>query len=199
MKILVADDSAVARALVVRLLTQWGHEPQPVENGGEALARLEAPDAPELAILDWEMPVLTGPEVCRGARLREADVRPYVILLTSREDKSDIVTGLDAGADDYLTKPFHPDELHARVRVGERMLDLQRRLRQRVRELEDALAKVRQLEGMLPICAYCKKVRDDDNYWHQVEEYIGVRSLAQFSHGVCPGCYEQFLKPDLEG
>jgi len=198
LRVLVADDSAVARSLVVRHLTRWGHHAEPVENGAEALERMEADDPPELAVLDWEMPEVTGPEVCRRLREGEPVIRPYLILLTSREDKSDIVTGLDAGADDYLTKPFHADELHARVRVGGRMLDLQRRLQQRVAELEEALAKVRQLEGMLPICAYCKMVRDDQNYWHQVEAYIGERSTAQFSHGVCPDCYDKHLKPHLD-
>jgi response regulator RpfG family c-di-GMP phosphodiesterase len=144
------------------------------------------------------MPGLTGPEVC--GRIRELDhgIAPYLILLTSRDEKTDIVLGLESGADDYLTKPFQAEELRARVRVGERVLVLQQRLAQRIGELEEALAKVNELEGLLPICSYCKKVRDDGNYWHQVESYITERSGARFSHGVCPDCYEEHLKPYLD-
>lgn len=198
MKILIADDSAVARTLVQKALRESSHELIVVENGSEAVAAFEAVDPPALAVLDWEMPELTGPEVCSRVRDRSWAIAPYLILVTSRGDMSDIVLGLEAGADDYLTKPFQPDELRARLRVGERVVRLQRRLASRVRELEEALAKVNELEGLMPICSYCKNVRDDDNYWHQVEAYIGARSAARFSHGVCPSCYERHLKPHLD-
>jgi len=198
MKILVADDSPVARTLVVKALRDDGQEPVAVEDGTHALEAFHSEDPPKLAVLDWEMPGLTGPEVCRRIRELDHGVAPYLILLTSRDEKADIVLGLEAGADDYLTKPFQAEELRARVRVGERVLVLQQRLSERIGELEEALAKVNELEGLLPICSYCKKVRDDGNYWHQVEAYIGERSGARFSHGVCPDCYEQHLKPYLD-
>jgi DNA-binding response OmpR family regulator len=197
-RILIADDSAVARAVVTRALQGDGRELVVVENGDEAIAALEATDAPWLAVLDWEMPGLTGPEVCARARELELPVSPYLILLTSRNHTSDTVAGLLAGADDYLTKPFEAVELQARVRAGERVLELQRRLAARVSELEEALTKVDRLEGLLPICSYCKKVRDDTNYWHQVESYVAAHSRAQFSHGVCPECFEIHLKPFLD-
>src|SRR5207237_6416573 len=110
-----------------------------------------------------------------------------------------IVTGLTAGADDYIVKPFQRDELHARVRVGERLLELQATLADRVKELEAALARVKLLHGLLPICSYCKKVRDDQNYWQQVESYISAHSGVQFSHGICPGCYESLMKKEAPG
>lgn len=197
MRILVADDAPTARESLARLLSGWGHDVVTAEDGGAALEILGGDDPPAIAVLDWEMPELKGPEICARIRDGESLTRPYLVLLTARETMDDIVEGLEAGADDYLTKPYHRDELRARIRVGERMIELQDRLHRRVGELEDALSRVRSLEGLLPICSYCKKVRDDDNYWHQVESYVQRFSGAQFSHGVCPDCYDEHLKPQL--
>jgi response regulator RpfG family c-di-GMP phosphodiesterase len=119
-------------------------------------------------------------------------------LLTARASREDKIQGLQAGADDYITKPFDPQELRARVQVGIRVLELQGALAQRVRELEEALSRVKQLQGLLPICSYCKKIRNDRNYWQQVEGYITEHSEAQFSHGICPDCYAQYVRPELE-
>ena len=96
-----------------------------------------------------------------------------------------------------LLSRLNREELRARVQVGERVVELQRRLAERVRELEAALADVKHLSGLLPICAYCKKIRNDQNYWQQVESYVAEHSEAQFSHGICPGCYETVVKTEL--
>src|SRR6267143_149516 len=117
--------------------------------------------------------------------------------LVSRDSRDDIVSGLQAGANDYVTKPFDFDELRARMQVGERVVQLQRSLAERVQELEAALTKVKMLQGLLPICLYCKKIRDDQNYWQQLDKYVADHSEARFSHGICPECYEKVVKPQL--
>jgi len=144
------------------------------------------------------MPGMDGIEICRQIRLRPQTQPVYIILLSARSGQEDKIHGLEAGADDYITKPFDRDELRARVQVGIRVLELQSALAHRVRQLEEALSRVKQLQGLLPICSYCKKIRNDRNYWQQVEGYISERSEAQFSHGICPECYAQYVQPELD-
>jgi phosphoserine phosphatase RsbU/P len=198
MRVLIAEDDRISRRFLEHSLAT-SYEVSATADGDEAWAALEAPDAPRLAILDWVMPGLQGPEICRRIRERAEPIPTYVILLTSRSAKEDIVAGLRAGADDYLTKPFDADELRARVQVGVRLLELQQRLAAQVDELERALAQVKQLHGLLPMCAWCKKIRNDSNYWQQVEVYIREHSHAQVSHGICPDCYlEQRFNVDSD-
>jgi phosphoserine phosphatase RsbU/P len=198
MKVLIAEDEPDSRQLLQIMVGKWGYEPVAARDGVEALEALQQPDAPPLALLDIMMPRMDGLEVCRRAKEDARAVHVYVIMLTAKTLPKDIVRGLEAGADDYLTKPFDPNELRARMRVGERILELQRNLTERVAELEEALSRVKQLQGLLPICSYCKKIRDDQNYWEQVESYISRHTEAQFSHSICPDCYAQFVTPDIE-
>ena len=128
MKILVADDDVLSRRLLEKTLERVGYEVTRVGNGREAVESLSKPDAPRLALLDWMMPELDGPGVCREIRKRRDQSYVYMILLTSRESKEDIVAGLESGADDYLVKPFNTEELKARLRTGERILHLEDRL-----------------------------------------------------------------------
>jgi len=197
MKILIAEDESVSRRLLQAALTKWGYEVVTAVNGKEAWAALQAPGAPHVAILDWLMPELDGVEVCRFVRAEPSLRTAYLILLTSRTGKEDLIAGLEAGADDYVTKPFDHGELKARVQVGARIVKLQAELAVRVQELEAALAREQQLQGLLPICCYCKKIRDDGNYWHQVESYIVTHANVKFSHGVCPDCLTK-MKAELE-
>ena len=196
MRVLIAEDDPVSRRLLQAALVKWGYEVIVTTNGKEAWEALQAPDAPSLLVLDWLMPEMDGVEVCREARKTAALKSAYIILLTSRGSKEDIVEGLEAGADDYVTKPFDHGELRARVQVGSRVVQLQSALADRVTELEEAIANVKQLQGLLPICCYCKKIRDDGNYWHRVESYITGHANVRFSHGICPDCSEK-LKADL--
>ncbi|NNE44797.1 MAG: response regulator transcription factor [Gemmatimonadetes bacterium] len=200
MRILIAEDDPVSRKLLQTFLTKWGHDPVVTCRGAEAWEALQRPDAPEMAIVDWMMPEMEGPEIIRRQRAAEGDRQTptYFILLTALDSKDDVVSGFDAGADDYVTKPFNKEELKARVQVGVRMVELRHKLADRVRELELALSANKTLRGLLPICAYCKKIRDDKNYWTEVESYIQEASDASFSHGVCPGCYDAKVKPQLD-
>jgi two-component system, cell cycle response regulator len=128
MRILIAEDDAISRTLLERTLQRAGNDVISVEDGGKALVELAKQDAPRLALLDWIMPEKDGVEVCREMRKRKEQAYTYLILLSSRESKQDIVAGLESGADDYLTKPFDVDELKARPRTGERILELEDRL-----------------------------------------------------------------------
>jgi sigma-B regulation protein RsbU (phosphoserine phosphatase) len=188
MRVLIAEDDRVTQRLLSEAIRTWGYEPVLAVDGPQALAALETPDAPQLALLDWMLPGLDGPEVCRMVRNATRLSSTYLILLTSRSAKADVVTGLQAGADEYLVKPVDQEELGARLHAGARIVDLQTRLAGQVQELEAALANIRKLTGLLPICAYCKSIRDDSNYWHRVEEYVTEHSGATFSHGICPRC-----------
>ena len=198
MKVLIAEDDSISRLMLQSMLVEWGYEVIAVADGVEAWRTLQSPDAPRLAVLDWVMPGMDGVEVCRRVRARPTQDPVHLILLTSRDEKADIVAGLKGGASDYVTKPFDRDELQARIQVGRTVVELQQSLAARVRELEEALTQVKQLQGLLPICCYCKKIRDDKNYWQQVEEYLGHHSALQFSHGICPHCWEKVVKPQLE-
>ena len=177
-------------------LAGWGYEVETATDSEAAWRALTAADQPPLAILNWMMPKMDGGQVCRRVRVSQT-VRPsYLILLTSKSRKKDIVIGLQSGADDYLTKPFDPDELQARLQVGERVLGLQSELAARVNDLERALSEVKRLEGLLPICSYCKTIRDAHR-WREVESYVAEYSDAQLSHTICPDCYERHVRPLL--
>jgi len=197
-RILIAEDDAVSRRLLETALSKWGYEPIVTTDGLQALEILVQPGAPSLAVLDWMMPGMDGAEVCRRVRSQGADRLLYIILLTAKARKQDIVQGLTAGADGYIIKPFDRAELKARISTGERILRLQAELAARVKELELALANVKLLQGLLPICCYCKKIRNDQNYWQQVDSYIADHSEAQFTHGICPECREKILEPELQ-
>jgi CheY-like chemotaxis protein len=174
MRILIADDERVTTMMLSRTLEKWGFEVVVVHDGTAAWEHIAGDNPPALVIADWMMPGLDGIELCRRIRAVSPPSTVYVILLTARTSRQDLVAGLEAGADDYLTKPFDPDELRARIHVGQRTLGL--------------IANIKRLTGLLPICSYCKRIRSDHDYWEQVESYITDHTDAQFSHGICPSC-----------
>ena len=192
MRVLVADDEPMGALMLSRSLERWGLEVVVAHDGEEAWRIIQAGGV-AMAILDWMMPGADGPELCRRIRTNEHHAHMHLILLTARNSRADVVAGLDAGADDYLIKPFDPEELRARVHVGIRVLTLQDRLADRVAELQEALTNVKQLSGLLPICSYCKRIRGDENYWERVESYITEHTDAKFSHGICPECYDTVM------
>lgn len=200
MKLLIAEDDVTSLMILKRILTRWGYDVTTADDGAKAWGEMQQPDPPPLVLLDWMMPEMDGLEVCRKIRgmERPEDHPFYIILLTGRTTKADIVAGLEAGADDYITKPFDTNELKARVAVGRRVVDLQLQVATHVKELEDALEHIKTLQGILPICSYCKKIRDDHNYWQQVDTYISRTTGARFSHSICPDCYETQVRPQLK-
>ncbi len=183
MKILIAEDEAITRLLLSGLLQNLGHEVVVAKNGQQAWEAFTREYFP-VVISDWIMPELDGLDLCRMIRAEQAEKYTYIILVTALSGKKNYLEGMDAGADDFVTKPFDPDELTARLRVAERILQLQEH--------------VKRLEGLLPTCMYCKKVRDRDDVWTPLEEYIIARTDAAFSHGICPECYVTRARPALE-
>ena len=137
MKILIADDSIVSRHLLEATLRKWGYDVMVACDGAEALELLQREDAPALIILDWMMPGMTGVEVCRRIRERDSEPYTYILLLTSKSQKEDLIEGMDAGADDYITKPFDQNELQVRLRAGIRLVDLQTQLLKAREDLRD--------------------------------------------------------------
>lgn len=189
MDILVADDEPGARLLLERLLAKEGYRVVTANDGVQALEVLSRVDPPRLAILDWMMPNMSGLEVCRAVRAREGYT--YMLMVTARGEPQDVVAGLDAGMDDFLTKPFEPAELRVRLRTGCRILELETGLKARIQELNTALLEVQQLQGMLPICMHCKSIKDSAQQWHKLEAYVESHSNARFTHGLCEACLEK--------
>jgi sigma-B regulation protein RsbU (phosphoserine phosphatase) len=194
MRALIADDDYLTTTILAKTLERWGLDSVVAPDGTQAWEILQRDADIGMAILDWVMPGMEGPELCRRIRQHPDRGHLHVLLLTARDSRADLIAGLDAGADDYLVKPFDQEELRARIHVGLRMLGLQARLTDRVTELQVALSKVKQLQGLLPICSYCKKVRPDRDYWEQVEDYVSHHTGVQFSHGICPTCYAAVME-----
>ncbi len=189
MKILIAEDEFTTRMMVQVCLENWGYRVESVTNGNEALSILQKKEAPHIAILDWEMPVLDGVEVCRKVKEMDAENPPYIILLTGRDSKTDIVRGFDAGADDYMIKPFNDNELRARVRVAERLVRTQSSLAETVAELRDALNQLEMLETGIAVCGTCKKVYNiEDGQWHGFEDILQYGADPRFVGTTCSDC-----------
>jgi len=189
-KLLVAEDHDISRHLLQRHLINWGFDVVTANDGEQALNILTSDNAPTVALIDWMMPGMDGLEVCRQVRNRSSDYI-YLIILTAKTDKKEMSLGFESGVDDYVIKPFDQDELRARVNVGMRVVDLERGLKNKVLDLESMLSQVKQLKSLLPICTHCKSIRDDKDYWRQIEEYIHAEVGSDFSHGICPDCFHE--------
>lgn len=184
MKILAVEDDPVARAVLRQSLRRLGHEAVEAGDGEAGWDRLQQ-EPVRIVVSDWTMPRADGLDLCRRIRGRAGGDYVYFILLTGRDaTEENQRAAADAGVDDFLTKPLDLPELWMRLRVAERILKY--------------TTQVRQLEELLPICSYCKKIRDDQNYWQQMEGYISERTGSDFSHSVCPDCYTRVVMPELE-
>ena len=184
MRILVAEDDVISRKLICTTLEQFGHEPVAFANGTDAWECFNA-NPERIIVSDWLMPGMDGLALCRKVRERPSTDYTYFILLTANvQGKESYLEAMRAGIDDFLAKPLDRDQIWMRLRVAERILGY--------------TTQIRRLESMLPICSYCKKVRNDNNYWQQVEAYFGERTGTWFSHGVCPDCYNRVVLPQIE-
>jgi sigma-B regulation protein RsbU (phosphoserine phosphatase) len=184
MKILTVEDEGVSRAILRHALARLGHEVVEAVDGKEAWDLLQG-EPLRLIISDWIMPEADGLELCRRIRGSNAPEYTYFILLSAQDDSEENqFTAMQAGVDDFLTKPLRAHDLWTRLSVAERILR--------------STTHVHQLEGMLPICSYCKKIRDDQNYWQQIEHYLSERTRAEFTHSICPDCYRQVVIPQIE-
>lgn len=184
MKILAVEDDLVARKILVQALHRLGYDVAEAADGAEALRVLEQ-EPVRVVVSDWLMPEMDGLELCRRVRARIGAEYTYFILLTGRSaDHANQREAIEAGVDDFLTKPLDLQEIWMRLRVAERILRY--------------ATQVQRLEAFLPICSYCKKIRDDHNYWQQIEAYINERTGSEFSHSICPDCYQKVILPELE-
>lgn len=185
MKVLAVEDDTTSRKILVHALQKLGHEILEAGHGEEALRLLDDAEPPRVVVSDWTMPHMDGLRLVREIRARVNTEYTYFILLTAHSaDEVNQREATEAGVDDFLTKPIDLTELWMRLRVAERILRF--------------TTQVRQLEAFLPICSYCKKVRDDGNYWQQIETYINARTGSEFSHSVCPDCYTRVIAPELQ-
>jgi DNA-binding response OmpR family regulator len=191
--ILVVDDDPQALQLVGKLLSdELACDICLATSGGEALEIMESV-TPDLVLLDVKMPDMDGYEVCKSIRAKEEYREIPVIFLTIHRDPEHIVMGFEAGGTDYVAKPFESRELLARARVQLELKLSRDELKRQKEELEATISRIRHLEGIIPICMYCKKIREDHDGWKQLEEYISEHSDAQFTHSICPACAAKAL------
>ena len=184
--ILVVDDQPANLKVLLSFLQAHNFQIYIADNGLRAL-KILSKVCPDLILLDVMMPDIDGFETCRRIKMNQHLEQVPVVFITSLDSVEDKMAGFAAGGVDYITKPFQQAEVLARVKTHIM-------LRKREQELQQALAEIKTLTGILPICSYCKKIRSDEGYWQQVEEYISKHSSAMFSHGLCPECYQKELE-----
>lgn len=183
MKILAVEDDPVALTILEDALLMLGHEVVIASNGAEAWQKIIEHGC-RVVVCDWNMPELDGLSLCRRVRFQPCDYI-YFILLTGAEATSrNRENAIDAGVDDFLSKPVDVEEIKMRLHVAERILQY--------------TTQIQKLEALIPICSYCKNIRDDQNYWQRIENYIAERTGAGFSHSVCPDCYQKHVVPQFE-
>ncbi|PID78117.1 MAG: response regulator [Deltaproteobacteria bacterium] len=171
--VMVVDDNSKNLQLIGKILGKEGYSLSLLTNPERAV-KTAMGKKPDLILLDVMMPVVDGFEICRSLKSFDSTKEIPVLFVTAKTETDDILKGFDVGGVDYITKPFNQGELTARVRTHI--------------ELKKSRDEIKKLRGFLPICANCKKIRDDKGYWEDVEKYIASRSYIKFSHGICPEC-----------
>lgn len=195
MKVLVVDDIPENISALAIALESEGFDIETAASGEQAL-QLISNDSPDLVLLDIKMNGMDGFETCLTLKKSDATRDIPVIFLTVSKETEAIVRGYTCGGVDYISRPFRQEEACARVRTHLYLRALMKEKEKLIGELQEALAKVKILSGLLPICASCKKIRDDKGYWNQIETYIRERSEADFTHSICPKC-AKMLYPGL--
>ena len=180
MKILIAEDDAIAAKVLRLTLQSFAHEVVIAQTGTEAWELFDK-EPLRVVISDWMMPGIDGLELCDKVRNRPGTPYTYFILLTAAHTSTeDYSLAMNSGVDDFLTKPFNREVIRTRLHVAQRILRF--------------TTEIRLLEELIPICAYCRKVSDDGESWERIETYINKRTGSNFSHGMCPECFEQQMK-----
>ncbi len=183
MKVLIVEDDPIARLYIEAALAVLELETVVAADGEEALNLIEA-EPIRLVVSDWMMPRIDGLELCRRIRARGGEYVYFILLTQMSASPENEDAAIEAGVDDFLSKPVNPRELKIRLHVARRILEY--------------TARIQRLESFIPICSYCKKVRDDQNYWQRIESYINERTGSEFSHSVCPDCYKVEIVPQLD-
>ena len=191
MKILIAEDEYTTRLMVQVCLENLGYSIESVEDGNTAWEIINQKTPPQIAVLDWEMPGISGIELCRKIKRMERSSPIHVILLTARDSKNDISKGFAAGADDYITKPFNEDELQARIRVAERIVTIQSSLNSSLEELREALDMVQAFEAPVAICGKCQKIGAFDGSWRTPGELLEYPVDPRFVQLDCKDCQKK--------
>jgi DNA-binding response OmpR family regulator len=191
-RVLCVDDDPATQVVLSGIIEDAGWQPELALNATVARQTLEANPDIQVVLLDWMLPDGSGVDLCRELKA-VAGASLYVILVTVRGAPEDVETGLDAGADDYLVKPVSPVEVRARVRSGFRAADAQRQLAERLAQLEQALKRVSNLESLLPLCMYCRRINSSE-MWQSLEDYLWEHVDVKVSHGCCPDCLSKLTR-----
>lgn len=183
MQVLLVEDDPINQSLCQSFLRSIGYDVISVTDGEkawDAVLNLKI----DIVISDWKLPGLSGLELCGRLRARKTAEYPYFIMITALQGRSKMDEAMDGGVDDFLTKPIDLDDLRIRLRVAQRILDFH--------------AQINVLKGLLPICMYCKKIRNDESFWETVESYFAAHAGTGFTHSLCPDCYDKRVVPELE-
>ncbi|NBR84942.1 MAG: response regulator [Verrucomicrobia bacterium] len=193
MKILIADDDPIIRQVLMNLLSKWGYSVVPTTNGAEAWEVLQNDSSLRIGLFDWFMPEINGMELTR--RIRDANIAPfYIMLVTARGGKDSLLDALEAGADDFVSKPFDKEILQARIKVGVRSVELQSYLIQRLSAAETAMQGVAQFKNFIPLCSVCGRAKDLNDQWHKLELPFQTGTGDTAFHLCCPDCREKISK-----